>query len=407
MSGMHRTNLFLLAGTIALMGSAAHASAQVFRLGAIGDSLTDEYSEETYSYAKNWTMQLVLFRAVNMGPTAQAASQPGGTWGEPRRTGYASNWARSGADSATLLSQGQHTGLAAQVGPGGVTHAVIAIGANDFSPNSTAFFNIYWGLWSQSQINSYVNGRIANVSAALQALDATSAGIVLCNYVDYGVAPITRQLYPTASRRNRVTAAVNQVNLGIDSIARQHHVVLVDLNALGTSIFGTNTSLRQFLAIGNVNIQLFNRDTTTNSNPLAGFVDDGAHPHTTLQGIFANVMMTALNTGWHAGLAPFSEQEILAHAGIAHGGVDTLVGQLGAYSNYVQSFVCVADIDDGAGSGTPDGGVGIEDLIYYLDLYDSGLIRADVDDGSGLGQPDGGVGIEDLLFYLSRYDAGC
>jgi hypothetical protein len=68
---------------------------------------------------------------------------------------------------------------------------------------------------------------------------------------------------------------------------------------------------------------------------------------------------------------------------------------------------CVADLDDGNATGTPDGGVGIEDLLYYLGLYDAGLARADVDDGSGLGQPDGGVGIEDLLFYLSRYDAGC
>jgi hypothetical protein len=69
--------------------------------------------------------------------------------------------------------------------------------------------------------------------------------------------------------------------------------------------------------------------------------------------------------------------------------------------------VCVADVDDGSGSGLADGGVGIEDLLYYLGLYDLGSIHADVDDGSSSCQPDGGVGIEDLLFYLYRYDAGC
>src|SRR5205823_6282617 len=93
------------------LASLSCASAQIARLGAMGDSLTDEYSEETYSYAKNWTMQLVQNRAVNMGPTAAQAAQPGGTWGEPRRTGYESNWARSGADSATLLTEGQPAGL--------------------------------------------------------------------------------------------------------------------------------------------------------------------------------------------------------------------------------------------------------------------------------------------------------
>jgi hypothetical protein len=68
---------------------------------------------------------------------------------------------------------------------------------------------------------------------------------------------------------------------------------------------------------------------------------------------------------------------------------------------------CIADVDDGSGTGTPDGGVGIEDLLYYLSVFDAGTTRADVDDGSGTGTPDGGVGIEDLLYYLSRYDAGC
>jgi hypothetical protein len=68
---------------------------------------------------------------------------------------------------------------------------------------------------------------------------------------------------------------------------------------------------------------------------------------------------------------------------------------------------CVADFDDGNATGTPDGGVGIEDLLWYLDLYDQGLICADVDDGNGLGVQDGGVGIEDLLYFLFRYDAGC
>jgi len=35
------------------------------------------------------------------------------------------------------------------------------------------------------------------------------------------------------------------------------------------------------------------------------------------------------------------------------------------------------------------------------------LISADVDDGNGWGIADGGVGIEDLLFYLQRYESGC
>jgi len=33
--------------------------------------------------------------------------------------------------------------------------------------------------------------------------------------------------------------------------------------------------------------------------------------------------------------------------------------------------------------------------------------KADLDDGSGTGSPDGGVDIDDLLFFLERFEAGC
>jgi len=68
---------------------------------------------------------------------------------------------------------------------------------------------------------------------------------------------------------------------------------------------------------------------------------------------------------------------------------------------------CVADVDDGSGSGVPDGGVTIDDLLYYLGIFEQGVIAADVDDGSATGTPDGGVTIDDLLFYLFRFEAGC
>jgi hypothetical protein len=68
---------------------------------------------------------------------------------------------------------------------------------------------------------------------------------------------------------------------------------------------------------------------------------------------------------------------------------------------------CIADLDDGTGTGTPDGGVTIDDLLFYLGIYSDGVPRADVDDGSSTGTPDGGVTIDDLLYYLLRFEAGC
>ena len=69
--------------------------------------------------------------------------------------------------------------------------------------------------------------------------------------------------------------------------------------------------------------------------------------------------------------------------------------------------LCIADVDDGSGTGTPDGGVTIDDLLYYLQQFEAGHASADVDDGSGTGTPDGGVTIDDLLYYLLRFEQGC
>lgn len=71
------------------------------------------------------------------------------------------------------------------------------------------------------------------------------------------------------------------------------------------------------------------------------------------------------------------------------------------------SLHCPADVDDGTGTGTQDGGVQIDDLLYYLDIFAAGGIEADVDDGSGTGVADGGIAIGDLLFFLERFELGC
>jgi hypothetical protein len=75
----------------------------------------------------------------------------------------------------------------------------------------------------------------------------------------------------------------------------------------------------------------------------------------------------------------------------------------------VPAVACEADFDDGTFSGTRDGGVTIEDLVYYLEIYDQGDVRADLDDGSGRGggHPDGAITIDDLLYFLERYEIGC
>lgn len=71
------------------------------------------------------------------------------------------------------------------------------------------------------------------------------------------------------------------------------------------------------------------------------------------------------------------------------------------------SPTCIADVDNGLYEGCPDGGVTVDDLLYYLLIFSEGDIGADLDDGNETGVPDGGVTIEDLLFFLEHFEQGC
>ncbi len=68
---------------------------------------------------------------------------------------------------------------------------------------------------------------------------------------------------------------------------------------------------------------------------------------------------------------------------------------------------CFADIDDGSGAGVPNGAVDVNDLLYFLGVFEEGSANADLDNGSGDGIPDGGVDIRDLLFFLEHFELGC
>jgi hypothetical protein len=74
---------------------------------------------------------------------------------------------------------------------------------------------------------------------------------------------------------------------------------------------------------------------------------------------------------------------------------------------YPSCAACPADLDNGSGTGQPDGGVDINDLLFFLAAFEAGSASADLDDGSTTGQPDGGVDINDLLYFLSHFEAGC
>ena len=111
----------------------------------------------------------------------------------------------------------------------------------------------------------------------------------------------------------------------------------------------------------------------------------------------------ALRTMSVSSAGSFDPLKIYATFGASPSGIRMIIDDL----TLTNTPNCVADLDDGTGTCTPDGGVTIDDLLYVLGQYAQGTTRADLDDGSGTGAPDGGVTIDDLLYFLFRYEAGC
>lgn len=68
---------------------------------------------------------------------------------------------------------------------------------------------------------------------------------------------------------------------------------------------------------------------------------------------------------------------------------------------------CPGDLDDGTMSGTSDGGVDINDLLYFLTNFESGSVEADISWQYGGAIRDNAVDINDLLFFLQAFEAGC
>ncbi|NOY41604.1 MAG: hypothetical protein GXP26_07205 [Planctomycetes bacterium] len=323
---------FSLAGLLVLV--TADPAFAVVKLGVMGDSLSDEYFEDSYSYAENWTVQLVEHRGIDMGPT--------GVWGEPRRNGYEYNWARAGATSADVIVSGQDTGLAAQIVPEGIEYGVLMIGSND-QGSEDAYINIHDGTWSPAQINAWADGIATNIAASLDTVLPTGVKMVVTNSVDYGITPSvnTNGDVPNAAGRQAVSDVLRTIlSPKIEAVAAARNLPYLDLAGAMDTVFGPQTNLNSTLTIGGVDIFLQEIDDPNggNPNPDAGFVDDGIHPNTSIQGLFANLVMESLNVGYGANLSLFSEEEIVTHAGLTYGGSDTLFPQIGNYSDYVTNY---------------------------------------------------------------------
>ncbi len=221
---------------------------------------------------------------------------------------------------------------------------------------------------------------------------------------------------------NRITSFPTGVNTSpFDAIEFQGRILISDSTTDDLTLYNTDGTLHAIFHDSSTatDIAFPQQLLVANTGP-AGAQEVWAAGFSPPIGIYrydaTGAQVAAYGVGAPRGLAFLDSGELLHTVGAAvraflpPAGAPFTLFSLGSaqYANILDlTPTCVADIDDGSGTGTPDGGVDISDLLYYLFLFDAGDLDADVDDGSSTGTPDGGVDISDLLYFLVRFDAGC
>ena len=311
-------------------------------VGILGDSSSDEFRADDNrggAYAAttlNWAELLVNHRSVDLG-----------SWGvrsEPRRAGYAYNWARSGATAAEVVSGGQAAGLAAQITAGNVSTVILMVGANDFASWNDTYTGVYDGSVSGASLTAKITGIVESVRLAVDTVQrAGAAKIFVATLIDRGTTPAFLAAYPDPLKRQRVKDAIVAVNAEIRQMATPNDIQVVDLFSYGTTLLPL-IDASGYLNIGGEKISA----VAPGDEPHHLVLGDNEHGGTVASGLIANYFIGALAAAGIT-IAPFTDQEILANAGIAPPRPDTAAPSI---TLIAPSTTAIGPSSTAAGAGT-------------------------------------------------------
>lgn len=272
-------------------------------IGVIGDSYSDEY--EFYpperSAARNWVEILAATRGLDFGPFSVEDR------GEPRKAGYAYNWARSWATTDSMLADGQHTGLAEQVARGDVGLVCIFIGGNDF-------IEALHGPDPLAALPAAARRAARNLEVAVGTILAASPEVKLLLATVPDVLDLPEFAEPLASGSLptswgvAASKAIQRYNAAIRAMSgREGRVAVADLYL--------STQLARFLSPSHVVVggRRIARDACGSSIEHA-FLADRRHVGTVIQGLLARVLVVSMNRAFGTGIRPPSDREILDFA---------------------------------------------------------------------------------------------
>lgn len=272
-----RSLAFVLAGALALVWTTGAATAATLTgFAAMGASET-----QGTNFNGSWVPWLAVDRGLNFGPSQTY------------------NRAVGGSTTTTLLSGGQHTQVANLVQTGKVDMAFLFIGGLDVPPVTSQI------IAGTLDVPAWADGVVSRITTAIDAvLDEHPDGMVVSGLPDMRLAPGALKLFPPETFP-QIIDAIDLVNTKLKAEVLGRDLVYVDAAGMMQDMYFGG------LKMGGVTINM----SVGSSNPRNFFVDD-THPGYVGNGIFANLMLTALDLGYGQSIAPFTDKAILTRAGL-------------------------------------------------------------------------------------------
>lgn len=281
-------------------------------IGVLGDSLSDEYRADdrrglTYaSTTLNWVEILAEKRKLNFGEW--------GLYEEPRRQGYAYNFARTGSSTGWAIEIGQSTGLAEEIKKGDVNTVIIALGVNDFAPlaQEEGYEAIYNGTMTDDQIRRKINRLTADMKTIIETLQEASPNvkILLVMIPSWARSTIVQIAFPIPENRRRVIEAIESTNGELMKLAEEKKIAIADLSEFDQDI--EKRIRNNNIVIGKVSLNKF----VPGDDPRNLYLTDGVHPGTIYNGLMANFVIANLNRKIGTSIKPLSDDEVLEAAGL-------------------------------------------------------------------------------------------
>lgn len=269
-------------------------------IGVIGDSISDEYRfyAPDRASARNWVEILATTRELPFGDPGVANRG----MAQDRRLAY--NWSRSSATTTSLIAQGQHRGLAAQVTEGAAINlASVTIGTNDFA-------DVLNKSRSVAALRPVPERASANLAAILGSLLGTNPTLRIAVFtaVDLRCSPILRGALDagliTGAVADAYGSAIEAFNNRLRGLVAGHgrRVMIVDIYRLLAEV----TRARSYV-VGGLEIDC----VKASNDPRHLFLADGFHPGTIGQCLIANQFLDTINAGFDTGIPLLSGKEMI------------------------------------------------------------------------------------------------